>query len=365
MMHELKDIPADSKLGMKILSQARNLEQYEEFMNTWVSGYSIKFQGCHHISQWNDDAEDEEAVRIITKRLVRFRLCPTQYCSSSNTQGCANGYGDYIIDMDSYLASYMELKEQNMENEQKNYEEQYQQQYEEGQQYQEGEEYQYQAAQYYNWVDNEDISQYVECSQADFGRRRLQDEEGDNNYYGGGGYNEWDGQYYIGPYCASQGGAIYLGVFTDESCTTFADNNGGRDTYAANTGVSLPYSTTNMVDLDCLACSENGAYYYNNGDEADQDDVLEGCEDLYNNAGKCEQNLPYGTTFATNNNACTYMEGIKIVRKDGTIQTAAAKANKTASVFIGLLLSAFILLSGYVYFLKTKLDRTSINLSED
>jgi hypothetical protein len=361
MMHELKDIPADSDLGMKILSKARNLEDYSEFVNTWVSGYSIKFQGCHHISQWNDEAEDEEAVRIITKRLVRFRLCPTQYCSSGNTQGCANGYGDYIIDMNTYLQSYMELKAQNNENQQKNYEDQYQQ-YQDGQ-YQDAQQYQYQAAQY-DWVENEDVSQYVECSQADFGRR-LQDEGNYNNYGGYNQYNQWDGQYYIGPYCASQGGAIYLGVFTDESCSTFADNNGGRDTYAANTGSSLPFSNTNMVNLDCLACSENGAYYYNNGDEADQDDVLEACETIYTISGKCEQNLPYGTTYTTNNNACTYMEGIKIVRKDGTIQTAAAKANKTASVFIGLLLSAFILLSGYVYFLKTKLERTTINLSED
>jgi Tfp pilus assembly protein PilO len=58
------------------------------------------------------------------------------------------------------------------------------------------------------------------------------------------------------------------------------------------------------------------------------------------------------------------MEGIKIVRKDGTVITADAKANKTASVFIGIFVVAFVLLSAYVYYLKTKLDRASINLSE-
>jgi uncharacterized membrane protein (DUF485 family) len=44
--------------------------------------------------------------------------------------------------------------------------------------------------------------------------------------------------------------------------------------------------------------------------------------------------------------------------------TSQAAANKTASVFIGMFVVSFILLSAYVYFLKTKLDRASINLSD-
>ena len=104
MMHELKDIKADSPLGMKLLSQARSLADNQAFDNTWVSGYSLKFEGCHHISQWNEEAEGEEDVRIATKRLVRFRLCPSDYCDSGS--GCSAGYGDYIIDMNTYLAAW-------------------------------------------------------------------------------------------------------------------------------------------------------------------------------------------------------------------------------------------------------------------
>jgi hypothetical protein len=104
MMHEMKAIKADSPLGMKLLSQARNLADQQAFDNTWVSGYSLKFEGCHHISQWNDEAEGEEDVRIATKRLVRFRLCPSEFCDSGS--GCSNGYGDYIIDMNTYLAAW-------------------------------------------------------------------------------------------------------------------------------------------------------------------------------------------------------------------------------------------------------------------
>jgi uncharacterized membrane protein (DUF485 family) len=58
------------------------------------------------------------------------------------------------------------------------------------------------------------------------------------------------------------------------------------------------------------------------------------------------------------------MEGIKIVRKNGTIIQGSSTANKTASIFIGIFVVAFVLLAAYVYYLKTKLDRASINLSE-
>ena len=47
-------LPADSKLGMELLSKARLLEEEEandEVDITWVAGYSLKFQGCHHIQQ--------------------------------------------------------------------------------------------------------------------------------------------------------------------------------------------------------------------------------------------------------------------------------------------------------------------------
>jgi hypothetical protein len=88
------------------------------------------------------------------------------------------------------------------------------------------------------------------------------------------------------------------------------------------------------------------------------------CEKIYTMAGKCEASLAYGTTQYPNNNACNYLEGIKIVRADGTIVTADSRANKFAGAFIGIFTTMFVLLSAYVYFLKTKLDRASINISE-
>lgn len=376
------DIKADSKIGHKLLSQARKLDQ-DEIDFTWVSGYSIKFQGCHHISQWNDEADGDEDVRIQTKRLVRFRLCPSDYCSAESSKGCSEGYGDYIIDLNTYLNAFFEAKNQyqewkceylennvcgcndddyclwdcyeghgmedvcmdenpynNNNNNNNNQEEEF----------------------------DFELEKYMECAEAGF--------DNDNNYYynynyannnnnGNGNNNNNEIEFFIGPYCSGQGGEIRLGVFTDDTCTQFADDNNGRDVFSGMTnGQSLPYSDTNIVDMDCFSCKEPEDNNNDGNDNYDEDEVTEMCEQIYQAAGKCETNLPYGTVYQPNTNACNYMEGIKIVRKDGTVVTADAKANKTASIFIGLFVVAFVLLSAYVYYLKTKLDRASINLSE-
>lgn len=366
-MIELKDIKADSPLGMKVLSNARALEQDNQWMNTWVAGYSLKFQGCHHISQWNDEAEGEDDVRIATKRLVRFRLCPSESCSEGSSVGCNSNYGDYIIDMETYLAAYFEAKATYQA-----FRCEYLQDYVCGcDDADDAQTCLYNCYAGHNMADvcmgdngnnngNNNAFQlenYMECAQADI---QGQNDNANNYYYG----DDWGGNYYIGPYCASQGGAIYLGLFLDDTCSTFADDTAGKSTYYKMAGMDLPYSKTNIIDTDCLSCKEPSNNNNDGNDNADADEVAEVCENIYTMAGKCEAGLPYGTVYQANNNACNYMEGIKIVRKDGTVVTVEAKANKTASIFIGLFVVAFVLLSAYVYYLKTKLDRASINLSE-
>jgi hypothetical protein len=201
-----------------------------------------------------------------------------------------------------------------------------------------------------------DLADYVECSQAEFNNndeRRLEEEE--------------EIAYYLGPYCSEQGGAIYMGMFTDESCTAFADGNGGATTYNSLAGESLPYSTLSVITMDCFSCKEPEDADENNdgNDGEDEDQVIEMCEQIYEQAGKCETGLEAtGYVAEANENACNYIAGIKVIRKNGIITQIGSKANKTASIFIGIFVVAFVLLAAYVYYLKTKLDRASINLSE-
>mmetsp|Transcript_24931 Transcript_24931/g.38426 ORF Transcript_24931/g.38426 Transcript_24931/m.38426 type:complete len:354 (-) Transcript_24931:105-1166(-) len=111
-------LSATSALGQKLLSKARRLEDEQDNNDnnaqTWVVGYSLKFLGCHAISQYNSEAEEND-VLIKKKRLVRFRLCPTSSCMSTSLIGCATGYGDYVIDMNEYMYGYWEYKQQQKE----------------------------------------------------------------------------------------------------------------------------------------------------------------------------------------------------------------------------------------------------------
>ena len=363
-------IKATSTVGQKVISRARRVEQdeNEEIDYTWVANMSLKFQGCYHTQQWNEEANDEEDVRISTQRLVRFRLCPSDSCSMENAAGCKEGYGDYIIGMDEYLEAYFEAVQQDQE-----YNCEYEQEYGDCANCQNSDDEEiceydcYMAKGMEYCVDNNpyeedgaeeeeemELQEMAECQEYNFennnnNRRKLEEEA----------------QYYVGAYCSENGGNIYLGLFTEETCSQFADEYGGRETFAAMSyGKSLPYSDSTMIGSECMSCKEPADVDQNNeNDQQDADEVKESCEQLYESAGKCEAGLS-GTVQYPNNYACSFMEGIKIVRKNGSIVRGSMGQNTTASIFIGLFAVSFVLLGGYVYYIKTKLDRAKINLSE-
>jgi hypothetical protein len=368
---QFDSIKVDSPLGAKIMEQARKLEENAVDF-TWVANFSIKFQGCHHVTQWNENANQDEDVKIQTKRLIRFRLCPTDSCSSSSSSGCSSSYGDYVLDMNTFLTSYYQAVD-----EYNQYKCAYIATYEcscsdddgkgddfnmetcisdcytangvsdicEGQQNNNNNNNNHDAQ-------NFNLANYVGCQNARFqNNNRILAEEN---------------QYFIGPYCAAQGGAIFLGLFTDDTCTSFADQYGGTQTYSSLTGgVALPYSSQSVITMDCVSCKEPADNNVEGNDAEDTDEVNEMCERIYDYAGKCESALKStGYVSEANENACNYIAGIKVLRKDGIITQVGSKANKTASIFIGIFVVAFVLLAAYVYYLKTKLDRASINLHE-
>jgi hypothetical protein len=76
---------------------------------SYIAEYSIKFQGCHHVQQWNDNVDEDSDVRIMTKRLARFRLCPSDQCSNDKSSGCSSKYGDYVVDVRVQCVYAMDL----------------------------------------------------------------------------------------------------------------------------------------------------------------------------------------------------------------------------------------------------------------
>lgn len=348
------DIRLNSDAGRKLVQNARRAEnggysnyygnvngqsQYDgdysdvnwnDIDNSYIAGYSVKFQGCHHVQQWNDEADGEDDIKIMTQRLVRFRMCPADTCSTSSTRGCDANYGDYLVDMETYVEAYMtQMQQQYMNNNQ-----------------------------YYNNNNgrnlanenkyNMNFEDYLQCSEMEMNdnqRRRARELRELNNYYYSYNNNN-DVQYYVGPYCAEQGGEIRLGVFYDDTCTVAAEE-GAEMFQMVHNGMALPYSEQSIVNLGCLSCGGYG-------------EVNELCETLYEVAGKCETKM---NVYYPNESACSYIEGIKVIREDGVIRTSATRKSTAAAVTTGLFLTAALLLSGYVYYLRTKLGRARINLA--
>jgi hypothetical protein len=341
------DIPVNSDMGRHLLSQARreadnNEYNYNNMDLSFLVGYSVKFQGCHHVQQWNKDADEEDDVRIKTKRLVRFRLCPVTDCDADTT-GCTSKYGDYVVDMNTFVDSYLQTVADGSNCSAAK-----------STCYQTcGDDDECMAECYTNMgmdscygtrkLADFDPLDYTQCAQIDVsgGRRLDQYAANDDDAYGG--------SYYLGPYCADQGGEIHLGMFTDDTCTSFAQN--GEDTFYQAMGFAIPYSDRSMVSQVCLSCG-----YSNDGEYA----LNDMCNNVYPIAGKCEtrMNIDY-----PNESSCSYIEGIKIIREDGVIRTSATRKSKAAAVCIGVFLTVSVLLAGYVYYLRTKLGRARVNLS--
>lgn len=80
----------------------------------------------------------------------------------------------------------------------------------------------------------------------------------------------------------------------------------------------------------------------------------------YLDAGKCETKM---SLDYPNEAACSYIEGIKIIREDGVIRTTSIKKSRVAAVSIGLFTTVAVLLGAYIYYLRTKLSRAKISLS--
>jgi hypothetical protein len=309
---------------------------WSDIDTSYIAGYSIKFQGCHSVQQWNNNAGEDD-IKIKTQSLVRFRMCPADTCSSTTTRGCDSNYGDYLVDMETYVAAYMEQMQEQYMSSSNNY---------------------YGNRKLANDY-NMDFDSYLSCNSMDMDndqRKRARElRELNQNYYNSNSYNNNnnnnnnngdEASYYVGPYCAEQGGEIRLGVFSDDTCTIAAAE-GAEVFQMVHNGMALPYSDQSIVNLGCLSCGGYG-------------EVNEMCDTVYAVSGKCETKM---NVYYPNESSCSYIEGIKVIREDGVIRTSATRKSTAAAITTGLFLTAALLLSGYVYYLRTKLGRARINLA--
>ena len=154
---------------------------------------------------------------------------------------------------------------------------------------------------------------------------------------------------YLGPFCANSGNDVFMGMFTDRTCSNYADKSGGRNTYYRKTGQSLPFSRESLVSRKCLECEAYNDEYY------DDDEVTSSvCSSLYQPAGKCEEKLDADKEKVEN--SCNYLNNIK-VKKVSIFDKVNTDDAVTISMFV--FMCSTILIGLYILFLRWLLARVN------
>ena len=322
----------------------RKLDQGEEYEIN-IARYSVKFEQCQFVKSYDDElAEDEETRTVLaTKRFVLFRLCPDSDCST-----CNYNYGEYLVDLETYLEAtvdyFQNFQEEmcnacdecaNQNNQDNNQDQQDdQQEDEDGGRRRRLEQYYnvdcdtcYDECQKIENMENNgyvDATEFLEC-------QMIYDPEDDNR-----------APLYAGPICASSGTKIKIGVFTDEDCL-FLDSTKDVDDYLVGDNGQLKLSHAllkNTYTDTCVSCQEpEDQDDNNNGDDAeDEDEVIEMCEQLYDEAAKCEKThgfddgyanyYGYENQLAQEEVVCDFMQSLKsgTYDEDGEIIVSGASS---------------------------------------
>lgn len=182
----------------------------------------------------------------------------------------------------------------------------------------------------------------------------------DAQYYQGQQNGGQEMRLFVGPYCSADGSKILLGTFMDEMCSYTAPA-GAYEKF--NYGAELPYSSESLIESSFISCKEpQDANDQNNGDQQDEDEVLEICERLYEDAGKCESGLADGVTYYPNTYGCDF---IKTLQKPGKMNGASSSSTSASKVFAGLFAATTIVLGGVAYYLFQKSKRANVELNSE
>lgn len=79
-----------------------------------MKAYSLKYTGCSAVKTYDDNkaADDSYDTVLTTKRFALFRLCPSNNCNKYSINGCGRNYGEYVLEMDSFLEGVVEFNRQ-------------------------------------------------------------------------------------------------------------------------------------------------------------------------------------------------------------------------------------------------------------
>jgi len=291
----------------------RRLDEEEQID---LSGYSIQFVKCQFVKSYNDElAEDEDAETVLaTSRFVIFRLCPSDSCTYN--------YGEYLVDMDAYLESAVEFHQEQQE-EMCNYcgevcaadddggEDEDEDGDEDGEE--DGDE---------DGDEDEDededggrklrklrkLEQSISCDTCTNECEKIENME-DNGYVEASNYvqcqqisEEDDGTaFYAGAMCASSGAKIKIGVFSDEDCSQAESSLSVEDYLDAKLSHALMKNVYSSSSYSCVKPNwevpedDDAA---EDEEEEEEEEMNEMCQNLYQDAGKCESLHGFADTYS-------------------------------------------------------------------
>mmetsp|Transcript_28233 Transcript_28233/g.43250 ORF Transcript_28233/g.43250 Transcript_28233/m.43250 type:complete len:348 (-) Transcript_28233:194-1237(-) len=328
-------LKSNSPSAKSMVSNSRRAEDGGDYDYSWIVDYSLVFDSCYVVDSYNFEDGDDNG--IVSTSLVKYKMCETNNCMT----GCTGA--EYLVPMDQFVNSFTEWQMNDQE-------------------------YQCEQKRESCGCDNDQVDDEDACEAQCYQAAGMYDmcveaEDGDDDAYVFDlqdwmecteiDYESDDGtQYYVGPKCSSNGEKINLGVFRDEYCTEAHDDGVFNDVY----GMSLPYSSTNIVAENCISCTEADAN--NNGYYQDKE-LTEICDESYATSAKCETNLASNLAYPIEA-GCEYIQRIEISSR-GYIAPSSAFATTMAVIF-GLATSGLAFVA-YKMHMATKVRK--INLNDD
>ncbi len=270
-----------------------------------ISKFSVRYMGCWSAATYN------AASVLQAQRYAVFRLCPSFYCNPYSVTGCDTDYGEYAVNLDTYLqaiASYNEdrttvfcqycsicnttnnatIYDGNLCNLQacKN------------------------AANVCNATSSSvSVTDYLNCT-------AVVSKTNNNTYY-------------LGPYCDDISYAVTVDVYSDSDCTNYI---GDQVTVSDVLNVTFQPYAVNYLSKTCVTCQESALPWQMTASERSEDNgVSEICEVLYEDSVKCNahyllQDFAKNDFSYNDSTACNFIQNLINGPYNATLNASNSKS---------------------------------------
>ena len=73
-----------------------------------MTARAFKYSGCAAIKSYDYDKAGETGNPMVVDTYAVFRLCPEETCNKYSLTGCGKNYGEYVVDLKTYLGFMLE-----------------------------------------------------------------------------------------------------------------------------------------------------------------------------------------------------------------------------------------------------------------